>query len=754
MRTKPIILLFLATSLLLASDYSFLMVSGVSPGNVPMDPTTTQGLVPSIVGATQNSNNIIVTGNLKISGNNIVNFVGQPSLHANVYINGSIDIVGNGTLVLKYATLYFVGAKNPYDRYIRLSNSTNGHPKLIVMNSTIDAYPTSIIVNDEPTLISYGVAVYAYNNSEISAILFNVYRESVDENNYNLGGQTVIKAYGGASVNLTSVTVDSVLTYDQAHVSIYSGTGPKRITLMASPPDVGIYFESHNTSIVRLYGVTFKNVTAVDEAHLLLTHCIELLGGEITTSGRSRVDCLAGTSLVNSQLIPRPPAFTVKFIPAISASGYSYVSLSSSQISSSDNTYPTVSLYDHATFAVLRNVIIDSGQILAFDHSTVVLNNTQDISDLINDNVVGYDSSIISIFNSTLSALPFVTKLSLFGGSHLSVVNSVIAGGWLQFFDNATVYVSHSQLRGSFVPQGYGLRIACQGNANVTVVASGVTAHSFEVSDNARLVINSSNARVIYCLDSSRVSLAGDAVDELRVSDSASMEVMNSTVGELSLAYSNVTGSLTGLTSFFKNSTLALPGSSLDVSILNTTINGLSFAFSGDSNVTISNSTIRNLSMQDSSSALLNITSVGGSVYVVGNSKVLEYSPLRVRCVDYFGNPLNGSIVSIETGSIEHPIVLERQTADKSGLVDFILFWEMSNATGAFPFGEVTVSGSFRGALASVDISISSMNRDVTLSFSLPSWSVYIFPLVVFLVIVALLTLTYYILKRVRGKRE
>lgn len=749
MKMRIIILLFLAISLSLAADYPFLMIPGVSSVNLSVNPTSSQGIIASDVEATQNfPNNITITGNLKVSGNNTVSFVGlSSSLPVKVYLNGNIDIVDNGTLVLKYATLYFVGAQKPYDRYISLSNSTNGHPRLIILDSVIDAYTSASFVVSHTrgktvtATASYGCAIYAYNNSEISAQQFSLYREKVYAQNYTAGGLTVIKCYGESSVNLTSVAVDSVFTYDEAQVSIYTGLGPKRITGTSSPPDAGISFECHNTSIVNLYGVTFNRIAVSEGAHLLLTHSTELSNGVITTRDRSRLDCLGGTILTSTLTIP-----------AISAIGYSYVSLSSSQISSSFGLNPAVSLSDHATFAIVKDGVV-SGKILAVGYSRVVLNNTKGYNGLVNIGIECHNSASVSIFNSTLLSPLFPVEISLFDGSSLSLVNSTIQGGWINFSNNATVYASHSLLESS-TGVGYGMRIMCQDNANVTLVASQITAETLEISGNARLGLDSSFASVIYCGNSSQFSLVNGAVTELDVSDSPRVLVMNSTLTQLSLAYSNVTRSFTGLTSFLKNSTFALSSNSSEVSVLNTTINGLSFVFSGHSNVTIFNSTIRNLSTLGSSVVSLNDTVVHGSVYSVGNSRVLVYSPLRVRCLDYFGNPLNGSVVTIETGYVGAPKVLKRQTADKNGLVSFVLFSEMDNATGSFPFGVVTVSGSFGGVSTSQDVSVSLINKDVTLSFPLPSWSVYILPVVVFVVIVALLILTYYVLKRVRGKRE
>jgi hypothetical protein len=737
MRIKPITLLLLLLSLSLAADCGSLVVHEVSPAGLPFDTSLAQGPIASSVGVGSSiRNNVSITGDLEISGNNVVNFAGSsPSLPVAVYLNGSVDIVGNGTLVLRYATLYLVGAKSPYDRYVRLSNATNGHPRLIAVNSSIAAKGTTTIVRGRPVTVAYGFSVYAYDNSEISVVGLAL---------SSSGGQTSLWTYGEASVSLTNIKVDSVFTYDEAQVSIYTGTGQNATS--------GIGFKSYNTSITNLNAVTFKNITAFDDAHLILTHCTQIATGVvITTQDRARVDCLAGTTLTNSQSTVKAPAIPSLF-PAINASGYSYVSLSSSKISAAYVTYPIVFVSDHATFAVTKNGQIDSGLIRAFDYSRVVLNNSA--KGLTNVALECHNSSGVSVFNTTLISRPFLVQISLFDSSSFSLVKSTISGGVIKLFDSAAFYASNSTLDSSPVPSGFGLRMVSQDDASLTFVAARIHVYSLELKDNSTLSMDSSVAWNVYCLSSSKLSLVGGEVSGLSVSDSSKVYAMNSTLDELSLLYSDVTGSFTGLTGFFENSSFALAGDTFVVNVVNTTINALSFSFSGHSSVTISDSTIRNLSVQGSSIAALNSTDVQGSVYVTGDSKVLAYTPLRVRCVDYFGNPLDGSVVTITTGYVGAPVILRQQTADKNGLTEFILFSEMDNATGSFPFGMATVSGSFGGVKKSQDISLSLTNKDVTLSFPLPSWSTYILPLVILVLIVVLLALAYYALKRVRRKRD
>jgi hypothetical protein len=189
------------------------------------------------------------------------------------------------------------------------------------------------------------------------------------------------------------------------------------------------------------------------------------------------------------------------------------------------------------------------------------------------------------------------------------------------------------------------------------------------------------------------------------------------------------------------------------VSLFNTTVNGLDFSFSGFSKVAFSNSTIRSLSLQGSSTVTLYNASVYGSPYLAGNSEIIAYSPFRVRCVDYFGNPLNGSLVTITAGYSKKS-VLGQQTADKNGWTSFVLFSELDNATGNFPLGPVTVTGVRGRASVSREVSLALVNKDVTLPFPLPSWSGDVLPAVVLVVIVVVLVLLFYVRGRIRQGRQ
>ena len=736
MRIKAIVLLVLAISLSFAADYALLVVP-VSSASLPVNSGSAavgQSAADPVV-VENFPSNVTITGNLNLTGNSVVDLVGvSKSNLVNVYLYGSIFINDNATLVIKYANLYFMGATKPYGCNITLSNSANGHPRLDIGPAvTIDAYTsTNIFIGriynkklhlylnlTEPA--SYGAAIFAYDNAEISANGLVFKRQTVY--NYSLGGPTLIECRGESSASLTSVEVDSVLTYDMANVTIYTGTG----TIKVGKGTMGVVFGCYNSSTVNLYNVYYQSIVASDETHWFLHACPEI-GNSITATDQSQVEFYSCT-----------------IYPVVNATGDSYVSLSASTLSTNQYGATVASIYDNATLVAVNGSTV-TGWVFAFDNSRVVMNKAGYMGAAGSIGIVSRNSSSISILDSTLSSQSIPVVINLFDGSKLSLVNSTIDGGLISSFNDTTVYASGS----FFESAGSGLKIVLQDNTNVTMVGCSIDADSLQVRDDASLSMENSMAWVVYCLNSSRVSIGqGSVVSELRASDSAELQVYNSTLYELSLTESNVTGSVSGLAGFIKNSTIALSGSNLKVSLLNTKVS-VSFQFSGLSNVIISNSTLGNLYLLGSSVVTLRNASVSASPKVFGNSSVVTYSSLRVRCVDYFGNPLNSSLVTISG----YPGTTPHAMTDKDGLASFVVFSEFDNATASFPLGAVTVKGSSGGVSTSREVSLTSLSQEVTLSFPLPTWSSYILPLAILVGIVALLTVVYYVFKRVRGSRE
>jgi hypothetical protein len=739
MKIKPLILLFLAVSVSFSVSYC-VVARGLSSGNPSLNSASTAGQTKQDPLVIKNSpSSINISGDLVISGKSVLTLAGvSPSEPVQVYLNGSIYVNDNATLVLRYATLDFMGATEPYSRNITLS-SPNGHPRLNITSSVIDAYTSaSLVYGHSGHLVlkasaSYGAAIYAYNSSVIVAQQLTFYRQVVYSNNFSLGGPTEIACYGNSSASLTSVKVDSALVRDEASITIYTGTGYARSS--------GILFGAYNSSTANLYAVTLANTMVTNSAHLVLTNCKEATASMITAAGASRVNCTGGTALAGFQETVNG---RIVYAPGINVTGYSYVSFSSSTASCSNFYHPVVCVYDHATFAVVQKGLINTGEILAFGSSNVVLNNTPLAMNMYNIGIIGVSSARISVFNCTFWTNPRPVTISLSGTSDLSLVNSSISGGWITLSGNSSLYISGSTLSTC--------RIASQNNSSVTVANGSKMGDSIEMSNSSSLVVGDSSVSLIYSLDSSQTSLVDSSVSQLSVNDNPTLTSTSSTIKELSFTEWNVTGSLYGLTSFLENLTVALPGGGFRMNALSTTVDGYDFTFLGNSNVTISNSTLRNLSLQGSSYVTLRNSSVYAGCYVVGSSRVVVYSSLRIRCIDSFGNPIEGSEVMVTIGPSAR--LIGNGTTDGNGWASLVLFSGIINATRNFPLGTVTVAASYQGVSTLQDVSIALANKDVTLSLSLPWWSSYILPVVILVVVVAILSLIYYVIRRVRWNKE
>jgi hypothetical protein len=728
MKIRLIILLFLAMSLSCSANYSFLICPAVSSaGARVLDSTSAMGLSSQDPVVVQNfPSNITITGNLDLSGSSVVNWVGlSSSAPLKVYLYGSVFISDNATLTLKYANLYFMGAKEPYGCNITLSSSS-GHPRLIVTDASIIAVSGA---STHGISYSYGAGIYAYNKSIVTATGLSISRQKVSILSFSQGGPTEIECYGNSTVFLSSVKVDSMFTYGEANVTAYGGT---------FGGSLGFY----NSSVTSLYGVTFPSLVVADNAQLILAHCTQS-SGILKSTGHSIVDIINDTTMTSTFGVVNGAIGT---IPGINATGDSEVYfLSSSTTSALLYGGAVVTVYGNATFFD-QNGGINPGAIYAFDNSSVVFNDTLNGLVLQNVEITGYNSSSVSISTCAFWGTSFPITINLFGSSHLSIANSSILGGYFVFSDNSTAYLSN-------VAMSSDSRIIAQGNVNLNVVGDSSIEDSIELGGYARLSLKYSTVSLIYCPDSSQAFFVNGSVTELSVSNNSTVHLLNSTVEELSLAESNVTGSLSGLTRFLENSTVSLLDSGSQVVALDTTVDGLDFSFSGNSNVIISNSTLRSLNLQGSSTVTLMNSSVSAARYMTGNSTILLYSPLYVHCVDYFGNPLNGSLVEVNVNPDRVGEVVERGTTDESGWASFVFFSEIINATGSFPLGFAVVNGSFGGVSVSKSFSTTLVGKDVTLSFPLPGWSGYILPVVVLVGIVALLVLINYAYKRVRPRK-
>jgi hypothetical protein len=756
--TVMLLIMFFA---LVTDSVLFEMPTVSSTGSSRSDSVSLVGtVVPPSVEAIKNfGNSINITGDLKVSGNDTLRFAGiSPQMRAKVFLNGSIDVVENGTLVLQYVDLYLVGPKTPYSRYIRLlPNSTNGYPQLIVSNATIRAATLASLrvktENRRPIFenVSVGSIIYAYGDSRISGREFAFYRSRVSTTNITTGGPCTIECYDDSVLDVSTVILESVQVYDNARATIYTGRGARRAVVGSTVYDGGTFFEAHGSSVVNIFSVSFMNTSVLDNAYMSFTYCTELFRSSITIENNARVDLLAGTKTIGAtangpqKRNPNPPFNLIQiYLPGINASGNSVVTLNSSVAISSAMIYPVAYLWDNAVLHVLQNCSV-TGRIAANDYSKVFLSNMPGANRLKEVLLESRNFSSISVVNSLIAQGASPPQIQSYDNSSVSLVDSSVQYGYLSFHNYASVRISNSSLINT--------KVEVHDKVDVRIANGSKVENEIELRDHSRLTLSGSSAMLIFCLNSSYTSLSRASVSALFAKEDSDVTANNSTFTEFSLVASNVTGSWVGYTNFFANSSLPLTGRSPTVSLLNTTVKDLDLLFQGNSNVTIADSTIGSLGLQGSSVVYFrNVSYSSDSVSVLGNAKLFVYSGLRVRVVDYFGNPLSGANVSIEIGYIGSPKSLASQLADANGWTSFVLFSGFSNKTGSFTFGYVTVRSRLGGVTGANAISLTLVNEDVTVSMPLPTWARYILPVVVIVAIVVVLALITFIFRRFRKK--
>jgi hypothetical protein len=698
------------------------------------------------VGATQNlGNSINITGNLVVSENNVTRFVGVSSeSHAVVYLNGSIEVTGNATLVLQHVTLYFMGSKAPYDRYIRLSNASNGHPRLIVTDAIIISYTAASFLVRPPTgraSASFGGAIIVYDG-EIIGSGFAFYRQVTYTSYINLGEPTLIKSFGTTNVSLSDVRVDRIQSFDNANVSIIIGTGPSRIPGSSpSLPDKGIAFDVFNTSRVYLSRVTFNNVTLSDHAYMSLSTSTQVSGlAAILTKGFSKVDMLAGTKTYSG--------LAKTGYGGIIAAGNSSITVNSSIVSSGTKLLPILTAKENSTVSFGSNCTL-LGKILTYNYSSVFINNPNSLNSLNSFTDLWFVErgfSHVYVLNSWFWTGVKTNEIQLFDHSGFSAFDSKFDYAWIQAYNDTSLDFSNSTIRGS--------ELIIEGNVNMRITNGTSIKHALEMRDSSSLLINSSSFEIIFSTDSSRITLTNGNITSLSAKDASSLSSVNSTIDELFITSSDAVGSLANLTNFYKSSVLSFPGTSVQVNVADTYVNGLDLLFLGNSKVSISNSTITNLSLLGNSVAnLTNLPSPVASLFLTGNARAYIWASLRVRSVDYFGNPLNNSTITITSGYSGTGKVLSQGVTGVDGWASFTIFSAFANATGKFPIGDITIQSSFSGVSRMARASLGFVNKDAVVSLPLPSWSGYILPGVVVLAIVVILALLSFVYGRIRRRK-
>jgi len=690
--------------------------------------STVAATVPINVEATQNfATSINITGNIIVGGNNVTTFSGlSPSLRARVFLDGTIVVRDNGTLVLRYVTLYLMGGRRDYDRFIRLSNpSVGGRPRLVVLNATIIAYAwnPSVVVK-----VSYGSVIDVRNNGEVTGKELAFYREKFTSS--KSGSPALLNCSGDSSVDLSYAYFDAIRSQNNARVSVSMGAGPKNPTTRQRE---SVVLDMRGFSRGNFFGVNFTDSTVSGSANVSLAWSKQVSGTSLFVRDRAKVDILMGSVLAGSILRP-----------SINASGNSIITVNSSEVRTSIKTNYLVLVRDNVTFSAYNATML--GRIIARERSSLYFRNMSKPNSLkemlieLRDFAKGYFYNCLLYFGASGSVV------LAYDNAYLSFVSSTISYGLIQFFNSSSGYFSGTSAKTS--------HLFADDNSNVTFAEMSSVENALEVRKNSSVRFDSSSAMVLFGVETAKVSLVNSSVSMVQVKENAKLSIVNSSVKELLFTANDVSGSWTGLTNFFVDSNLTLAEGSPNLVVFNSYVEAMDVLFLGRSNVTISNSTLRNIDVQGSSVVkLYNVSFALETADAVGNGKIYVWSVFRVRTVDYFGNPLSGVNTSIFVGRTPYGRRLASRLSDENGWIRLLLFSELINSTGRFPVGDIHLYSLFSRTSARQDAILSAVNEDKTLNLPLPFWTGFIIPALLFLALIAILGVASFVWGRFRRKQ-
>lgn len=394
----------------------------------------------------------------------------------------------------------------------------------------------------------------------------------------------------------------------------------------------------------------------------------------------------------------------------------------------------------------MNNCSFNGGRIAAFDTSSAFLSNMDTFASVWFES---HDSSSISFVNCNIlnTGSNTAPQVESFDNSRFSFVDSFIQFAFVRFFNDTSAYFSNST--------AYSCQIVAYDRSNLNFVAGSNIGIALQLTGNSKLIMDSSSGFIVQGVDKSQMLFSGSNVSLASVKDKSEILAYNSVFQELLFSAFNASVSLTGLTSYLENFTFAPSSVGPSMSVFNTSVNDFDLLFLGSSNVSISKSTLRNLSLQGSSFANLTDVSIGSGVFSLAGSSITNFwSPLHVRVVDYFGNPLSGVNVTVVTGAGISATTLATDNTDSNGVVDFVLFCEFDNSTGSFPTGYAAVRCQYGSSYKEQGTSLSRVNSDITVSMSVPSWTGYIFPVLVVVAIFAIIIVISFIYRRIRRKSQ
>ena len=687
------------------------------------------------------SGDIVIDGDLVIGGNNVTSFV-----NAYVNITGNIVVEGNATLQLINSTILLKGQATNYQYNITFRNPLNGNPRLIATNATVRSeklcaicfFESSSAVANGLKCVSSDLEAYDYSVLSLSGfsvrILYIYGHSSVTVSGSDMKTTKVYVWNSAVFQVLNLTTMDSLYSYNYTSVELSSGcTVSKdfsvRDSSLVSIRDnctVGGTLKVYDFGRVSISYLVYsrgigkiQKITAEDFANVSI---VSSYVSSIVTSGNATVSvsyCTYPATTVGSISAEDSSNLSIisSYVDSLKVSDWAYVSISSSQVEG-------ISASGHSR-------IVASGVTLTAGVDVLPLKGKYTAS----------DSSQLIISGLSVRPGKTVPLIEGSGRSFVEISNSTVTSSVLRIRENSIasfVNVNMSSTR-SYV----------EGHSNVSISRCSIS-DKMEILDYSSVYFSSSELYSVSIEDFSLASIWSSQVNLLHALDFSNTTLSSCVVDDIWVEALNVNASFFGLRNFGELQSISMNYSSGGFApslnlIATETRGGLDLMFYGASNVSIADSSVRGLSLSDSSVARLeNCTLL--EAYTFDKARVLVWSRLRVRVTDYFGNLLKGANVTVvcSNGTAIGPGVV-----DDGGWASFMLFVKMQNATGEFKVGAFGVVASFGKDSAQQSVDLES-NRDVTVVLLIPSWAQYLIPSLLIVGVLAFIV----VLRRVRRRRR
>jgi hypothetical protein len=349
------------------------------------------------------------------------------------------------------------------------------------------------------------------------------------------------------------------------------------------------------------------------------------------------------------------------------------------------------------------------------------------------------------------------------GNPRLKVENSVITASdhylYINLHDNSTgsVEVLEEGVFPRFMFRTYDTSILSTANLDTRAIYG---------YDASRIYVNDTTLWFLHAYELSIVQAANCSIGQFIVDDSASVNILDSTLYYwLDVESDSVNCSINGISSGLVLSwnyildcsvSVGLGGYAPNVTVQNTQIAEWIFDFLGASNVTVSNSTVRTLVTRettiaqvsnstttwvythDSSKTML-VNSTSNYYNTYHNSTISVWWFLDVHVIDSIDQDVPSAHVN---ASFQNATLAETKIVDAIGRTRLILLEKVMNATGDYPVGNYTVTATYGIYSDEVSVEITS-NKEVLLqldSLIIPEFPSVIIPLL-FMTITLLLTI-------------